>query len=246
VIAMEIETKKIIINKQQVLSYQQKNNIALFLAILFHVCGAAGILFTPYKQWFISNTPVNLLLMAVLLVFTQKEKNIAFFFFLFLCYATGMITEIIGVNTGYLFGNYEYGEMLGTKLYGVPWLIGINWFIAIFCSGNIIFRLNEWLYKKLSTDMRPSLAVQLSSFVIDAALLTTLLDYVIEPSAVQLGFWKWLPDNTIPIYNFVCWFIISAALLIVFRLLKFDKHNQFAVHLLIIQILFFLVLQTFS
>src|SRR4051812_22010067 len=121
---MKIENEKVTVNKGQLLSYQQKNNIALFLALLFHMSGAIGILFTSYKQWFISNTPVNLLIMSALLMFTQKEKNPAFFFFVLLCYATGMITEIIGVNTGYLFGKYEYGEVLGPKLYHVPWLIG--------------------------------------------------------------------------------------------------------------------------
>src|SRR5215471_1769241 len=118
---MTTGTKKIILNTG-LPSHQQKNNIALFLAIIFHVCGAIGIIYTPYKNWFIHNTPVNLLLMAALLVVTQKEKNIAFFFFLTLCYVTGMITEMIGVNTGYLFGNYQYGPVLGPKLYGVPWL----------------------------------------------------------------------------------------------------------------------------
>jgi putative membrane protein len=242
---MTADTKKLIIDKHRLLSRQQKNNIALSVAILFHVCGAVGIICTPYKKWFIHNTPFILFVMTVLLVLTQKEKNIAFSFFLLLCYATGLLAEMIGVNTGYLFGNYKYGTVLGPKIYGVPWLIGVNWFIAVFCSGNIIFRLNEWLYKKLPTDMRPSHAVQLFSFVIDAALLTTLFDYVLEPSAIKLGFWKWLPNNSIPVYNFGCWFIISGALLTVFRLLRFDKHNQFATHLFIIQILFFLVLQTF-
>ncbi len=70
--------QKAIADKWQIFSYRQKNNIALFLALLFHVCGAIGILFTPYKQWFVSNTPVNLLLMTALLVFTQKEKNLPF------------------------------------------------------------------------------------------------------------------------------------------------------------------------
>src|SRR4051812_49300045 len=109
---MVMTTKKIIINKL-LLSYKQKNKIALFLALLFHVCGAFGILFTPYKKWFINNTPVNLLLMLALLVFTQKQKNMFFYAFVLLCFFTGMITEIIGVNTGALFGQYEYGNVLG-------------------------------------------------------------------------------------------------------------------------------------
>lgn len=242
---MVMDTKQSPVRKQQQLSSHQKNNIALFIAILFHVCGAIGILFTPYKQWFISTTSPNLLLMAALLVFTQREKNAHFFIFLLLCYVTGMITEIIGANTGKLFGQYQYTDVLGIKLFAVPLIIGINWFIAVYCSCTIIFLLNEWLYKKLSTGMRPSIVVQLFSFVIDAALLTTLFDFIFEPSAVQLNYWKWLPDDSVPLYNFVCWFIISAALSTVYRLLKFDKRNQFAVHLFIIQVLFFWVLQTF-
>jgi len=231
--------------KQSSFSFHQKNHIALFLALLFHGCGIIGIHLTPYKQWFINNTSINLLLMAALLVLTQKQKNLPFFLFFLLCYTTGMIAEIIGVNTGFLFGNYEYGDVLGPKIFGVPFLIGINWFIALYCPGVVILYLNEWLYKKLSSDLQPSLAMQLFAFVTDAALLTTLFDYIIEPSAMQLGFWKWLPDGYVPIYNFVCWFIISLVLQTVFRLLKFDKHNQFAIHLLIIQVLFFLILQTF-
>jgi putative membrane protein len=242
--AKAMTTKKITSTKQ-LLSYKQKNNIALFLALLFHACGAIGILFTSYKQWFINNTPVNLVLMMALLLFTQKQKNIFFYAFVVLCFFTGLITEIIGVNTGALFGQYAYGDVLGIKVLGVPLLIGVNWFIAVFCSCNVIFLLNEWLYKKLSTDMHPSLAVQLFAFVTDAALLTMLFDYILEPTAIQLGFWRWLPDGSVPLFNFVCWFIISAVLSAVFRLMKFDKHNQFAVHLLIIQLLFFLVLQTF-
>ena len=241
---MEMTTKKTISNKQ-ILSQLKKNNIALFLALLFHVSGAIGILFTPYKQWFISNTPVNLLLMAALLMFTQKQKNIFFYAFVMLCFFTGLITEIIGVNTGTLFGHYTYGDVLGVKLFNVPLMIGVNWFIAVFCSCNIIFLLNEWLYKKISPDIQPSLVVKLLAFVIDAAMLTTLFDYILEPIATQLGFWRWLPDGSVPLFNFVCWFIISLVLSTFFRLMKFDKRNQFAVHLLIIQLLFFLVLQTF-
>jgi len=241
---MEMSTKKIITGKQ-IFSQQQKNNTALFLALLFHVCGAIGILYTPYKQWFINNTPVNLLLMAALLVFTQKQKNVFFYGFVFLCFFTGLVTEIIGVNTSALFGHYIYGDVLGIKFFNVPLMIGVNWFIAVFCSCNIIFLLNEWLYKKISTDMQPSLVVKLAAFVIDAAMLTTLFDYILEPTAIQLGFWQWLPDSVVPVFNFVCWFIISLVLSAFFRLMKFDKHNQFAVHLLIIQLLFFLVLQTF-
>ena len=183
--------------------------------------------------------------MAVLLLFTQKEKNIAFYGFIILCFAAGMLTEVIGVNTGYLFGNYSYGDILGGKIYGVPLLIGINWFVIMFCAGTITNGVSEWVYKKLEADNQPSNYVKLFSFITDAAMLATFFDWIMEPAAQQLGFWKWLPGGVIPVYNYLCWFIISAVLLTAFRFMKFDKHNQFAVHLFIIQLLFFLVLQTF-
>ena len=224
---------------------RRKENIALFLAILFHVCGVIGILFTPYKQWFISNTPVNLVLMTALLVFTQRDRSSSFWIFMLLCFFTGIVAEIIGVNSSYLFGNYSYGDVLGPKIFNVPLVIGINWFTTIFCAGYIVFRLNEWIMKKFNSAVQPSTAVQIFSFIFDGAMLATLFDWVLEPVAQKLNYWQWQPVNEIPVFNFVCWFFISAGLLTAFRLFKFDKHNHFALHLFIIQLLFFLVLQTF-
>jgi putative membrane protein len=86
--------------------------------------------------------------------------------------------------------------------------------------------------------------VQKISFIIDASLLAVFFDWIIEPVAGKLGFWQWENGN-IPFYNYVCWLIISAFLLALFQRLPFNKRNIFAVHLLIIQLLFFLVLRTF-
>ncbi len=221
-------------------------NAALFIVLLFHVSGAIGILFTSYKDWFIQNTPLNLLIMALLLVITQKQKNAAFFLFVICCYVVGFTVELIGVNSGMLFGNYQYGTVLGVIHHGVPLLIGVNWFIIIYCTGVISSQIYGWSNKKLKamdTEVKP--AVQLISFITDGALLATLFDFVIEPVAVKLGYWRWLNNGAIPLYNYTCWFLISAALLTVFRLLPFNKNNRLAVHLFIIQILFFLLLRIF-
>jgi putative membrane protein len=228
-----------------VIASRQKNNIALFIAILFHACGLVGILCTPYKDWFIQNTSITLLLMALLLVWTQQQKNSWFFLFLISAWAVGMCTEIIGTNTGLLFGSYKYGNMLGTKFKNVPLLIGINWFVIIYCSGAIVTIFDDWILRKLGGDARFSSLMLTLSFIIDAALLTTLFDWLMEPVAIKLGFWQWLADGTPPLFNYTCWFLISALLLALFRWLKFSKHNHFAVHLFIIQLLFFLTLRTF-
>ncbi len=38
-----------------------------------------------------------------------------------------MLSEIIGVNSALLFGDYSYGSVLGLKIGGVPVLIGVTW-----------------------------------------------------------------------------------------------------------------------
>ena len=222
-----------------------RQNIATFLAILFHVTGLIGILVTPYKDWFIQNTAFTLFLMAILVIWNQSQKNYHFFGFLLIAFMIGFGTETIGVNTGHLFGNYQYGSVMGAKLNGVPLLIGLNWFVIIFCSASTMVQLQEWISKKLEktgAEISPTMANL--SLIIDGALLATFFDWVMEPVAIKLGFWQW-KNNEIPFYNYLCWFIISALLLMVYRWCSFSKPNYFAVHLLIIQLLFFYALRTY-
>lgn len=221
------------------------NNVALFIALLFHTAGAIGILFTPYKNWFIQNTPLNLLVMTALLVITQKQKNIYFFIFIIISFVVGFAVEYSGANTGLIFGHYQYGNILGMKVFGVPLIIGINWFIVMYCAGVATqFYENRMLRRINAKGVTINTRVQKISFVIDASVLAVFFDWVMEPVAEKLDYWKWEGGN-IPFYNYVCWLIISALLLALFQRLPFNKRNIFAVHLLIIQALFFLVLRTF-
>ncbi len=222
-----------------------KQNIATFIAILFHVTGLIGILGTSYKEWFIRNTPFTLVLMGILLIWNQPKKNYYFFGYAATAFLIGFGTETIGVNTGHLFGNYEYGTVMGVKMNGVPLLIGLNWFVIVFCSASTMMQLQEWMSRKLETsgmEMSPKMANL--SLIIDGALLATFFDWVMEPVAVKLGFWQWKNDE-IPIYNYLCWFMISAFLLVFYRWCSFSKPNYFAVHLLIIQLLFFFALRIY-
>ncbi|WP_207495364.1 carotenoid biosynthesis protein [Aridibaculum aurantiacum] len=222
-----------------------KAGIATFIALLFHVSGCIGM-FTIHREWFIENTTLNLLLMFGLIIWTHGQLNMRFLLFMVLCFVVGMTTEMIGVHTGFLFGQYAYGTVMGPKLLDVPYLIGINWFVVMYCSGMAVTKLHEWIEQKYVTaGSMLSDNIKKLSIIIDGALLATLFDYVMEPVAVKLGFWTWLGDGSIPFLNYLCWFIISTGLLYVFTRSGFQRHNQFAVHLLIIQLLFFGTLRTF-
>lgn len=182
--------------------------------------------------------------MLLLIVWTQKQKNAAFYLFVFVCYVVGFTTEAIGIHTGFLFGSYTYGSTLGYKLKDIPLLIGINWFIIIYCSGIAIYSLQQKIRSRLlPEDVNRYTWWSRASIVVDGALLAVFFDWVMEPVAVALGFWQW-EGAIIPTLNYISWFVVSLLLLVVFSTMRFDKTNSFAIHLLLIQFMFFLLLRT--
>lgn len=239
-------TKKIDLNEFKPLSLlKTRTQIATAIAILFHLIGLIGMLVFK-SQLIINSTPFNLLLSFGLLLWTQEAKNWQFYFFVFICIITGYVVEVIGVNTGLLFGNYSYGKVLGPQWKAVPFMIGINWFIIIFCCGiSMQILLKNAINKVAAATKEPPMILKALSLVTDGATMAVAFDWLMEPVAVKLGFWSWGNDGSIPLYNYVCWFIISMLLLLLFHILPLHKKNIFAVHLLLIQTMFFLILRTF-
>jgi putative membrane protein len=200
----------------------------VFLAVLVHVSGAIGMSFYD-KAFFVSFTPVNLLLMLFLLIWNEEQLSRTFMWALLVAALTGIASEMTGVHTGLLFGHYQYGEVLGFKFMDVPLLIGLNWFCIVYCAYLMMLKLsgttiNRWL------------------LAAGTGLLATLFDWIMEPVAVELGFWKW-ENDIIPVYNFFCWWLISTLLGFFFYSLRLKAENPFAVYLFIIQFLFFFLLQ---
>jgi putative membrane protein len=221
-----------------------KQQIATFIAVLFHCIGLAGILFYD-AALFASLTPMNLLLSAALLIYTQKEKTSHFFLFAAVCYVVGYVVEYLGVNHQLLFGEYRYLPAMGWQWKNIPLVIGVNWFIMMYCCGVTIQHFLNLMWNKLKDEDEPRRNnVGFFAIIMDGALLATFFDWIMEPIAVKLGYWQWLGDGSIPVFNYACWFVISALLMLLFRLLSFPKQNQFAVNLLLIQFMFFLILRT--
>jgi len=220
-----------------------KYQIATAIAVLFHAVGIIGIVFLK-DDAIIRSTPLHLLLMLALLIWTQNNKNYFFVLFLIASIAIGITVEIIGANTKLLFGDYSYGAVLGPQIKNVPLIVGVNWFIIIYCCGISIHTLLSKAVNKLSAETAtPPMALKALSIIVDGATLAVFFDWLMEPVAVQLGYWKW--EGGIPFYNYLCWFIVSIILLAIFHWLNFSKQNKFAVHLLMIQVMFFLLLRTF-
>lgn len=214
--------------------------VATGLAILVHAVGLAGMLFVD-RSFFISMTPVNLLLMQVLAWWTSPaEKSVHLGSLIFLG-GVGMMAEWTGVHTGLLFGSYAYGDHLGPKWWNVPLLIGGNWFLVITGSLSLALHLRDQLSEKFSGPVilkRPALLSIAVPFV--AALLSTAFDRIMEPAAIKLGFWSWSSGN-VPVYNYICWFAVSFLVLLVAGDRLRPVAAVFPRRLLLIQAIFFLL-----
>jgi bisanhydrobacterioruberin hydratase len=221
----------------------KKYQVATAIAILFHTIGLMGLLFFD-KTFFLKSTLINLLLMVILLVWTQTGKNRWFSFFLLSCFFIGLGVEMIGVQTGVLFGNYSYGAVMGYKVLDTPLLLGVNWFIVIYCSGMSVYLLKSRQIGRTSSQTgEKKTKFRAIPIILGGALLATFYDWLMEPVAVRLGYWRWNGSGSIPVYNYVSWFLISVLLLSIFHAGKFEKLNKFAVNLMLIQLLFFLLLR---
>lgn len=166
--------------------------ISIFIIWLFTVSGIIGIL-SDYRDWFLSFTWLNLMVYMFLILWNY-DFNKRVVLVLLMPFWLGMITEYLGVNYGLIFGNYEYGDNLGLKIYGVPWIIGINWSILTCTSAAIA--------KKIHSNML------ISSIL--GALLMVLLDVIIEVSAPRFDFWEF-DNNRVPIQNYIGWFFTAWA-----------------------------------
>lgn len=223
---------------------QTRQQIATFIALIFHLSGFIAIAFF-HSQLFINLTPLNLLISCGLLIWTQEKRTTGFWIFAIVAFIIGFVAEYIGIHTQILFGNYKYGEVLGPKWRDIPWMIGITWVGITYCCGIAMSMLQERIFRN-----QPEAVSGLSkywmniSLIMDGAALAVIYDWILEPGAMKLGFWDW-ENKDIPSGNYWGWFFVSALVLLLFRLLPFPKQNLFAVHLLLIQAMFFLLLRTF-
>ena len=121
--------------------YTSFSSISILVIWTFHLSGLLGILYGDSK-WFISATPLNLIISLVLLLLNSSDSNKTIMI-AGIAFIIGMFTEILGVNYGLIFGTYFYGEALGPKLLGVPILIGYNWAMVLIITASIAQKINK-------------------------------------------------------------------------------------------------------
>lgn len=210
----------------QILSTGPKNQrIALVVLIAMYLAGVVGLSFESSRELFQSLTPFNLLLTGAIVFHFEEKKTAPYFLYIILVFLFGFGVEVLGVQSGVVFGHYSYGETLGFKVWGVPLAIGLNWAILIYITG---FASN-------------AIAKSIWLRCLIGACFMVVLDLLIEPVAIAQDFWNWEKGH-IPFKNYVGWFFISYIFQFLFQKLPFSKNNPLAIKLLYIVSLFFVSL----
>lgn len=170
-------------------------------------------------------TPLHLLLVSFLLFYLDGNHPWRLAAYVFAAACIGFAAEVLGVQQGWLFGTYVYGSVLGPGIWGVPFLIGLNWALLAY----------------LATGLMLPLPIPTMQKVVLSALLLTGLDACMEPAAIGLGFWHW-PGGYVPGQNYLGWTLTGIPVCLSRFLLLRDKSSPISSVLWWCQVLFFFAL----
>ena len=192
---------------------------------LFYLVGIVGMSIPEIRPIFQQLTPFHLLLSLGVLFWFHKQWNVHFGIFCVVAALIGYGSEVSGVHTGFPFGNYWYGPVLGVQAFEVPLMIGVNWLLLSYMAGH-------FFQTKIQNNILAALA---------AAGLMVGIDFIIEPVAIALDFWQW-EGNIVPLQNYLGWLGVAFIIQLIYRKASFVKSNSVSDFVLLNLILFFAIL----
>ena len=200
-----------------------KNKDALLQVILvvIYFVGIIGFSQAKFRDTLLPASGVVLYLSTLAIALASKNKT-KFIVFMSIAFLIGFGAEVIGVNTAYLFGNYVYGVNLGPKLLNVSIVIGLLWGVLALGAASMVEQISLFGRWK----------------VFFGAAIMLGVDLIMEPVAIANQFWSW-EGGDVPLYNYVCWFLIAILLQLVLRKFKLNEKNKVYNTLLILMVVFF-------
>jgi putative membrane protein len=203
-----------------------KAGLAKILLIVFYCVGIFGMAYGATREFFITLTPVALLLSLLVMIIYHQTVNLAKEILLFISiFTAGFLIEAAGVNTGRVFGSYTYGEGLGFKVFNTPLLIGINWVLLVWCTAVITDRFKIPVIFK----------------IIVSSVIMVLYDVIMEQVAPAMDMWKF-DDGAVPLRNYTSWFLLGVIFHSLVRLSGFRPVNTIAPFVLYTQAGFFAII----
>ncbi|MHC1705058.1 MAG: carotenoid biosynthesis protein [Tenuifilaceae bacterium] len=217
-------------NLTSVWNYVERKEVEIKVFILiFYTVGIIGMLVPALFPLFIKLVPFALILSFLALTVFHRERNNRKSVIVFIAiYLLGFAVEVVGVNTGLLFGEYMYGNSLGIKALNTPIIIGLNWLLLIYITASVFEQFKI-----------PNLAK-----IVLASSLMVGYDFILEIVAPRLDMWRF-SDDVVPLQNYIVWFSFSIVLHSLIKIFRINTKNRLALIVLISQFVFFLVLAIF-
>ncbi|MEZ5007949.1 MAG: carotenoid biosynthesis protein [Chitinophagales bacterium] len=202
-----------------------KRNWAYIVIPAVYIVGVIGFTIPAIDDFWVSLTPINLLFGLFMLIGFHKTFSNKFLYSLAIIGILGYFFEVIGVQTGLLFGTYTYHKHLGPKLLDTPLMLAVNWALLIYLT-------NYFARKIVSKNML---------IAIVGSLLMVGIDFFIEPFAIYYQLWTWEVGH-VPLQNYLMWFILSLPFHLLFNYFNQQYSNKIALSLGISLFLFFLII----
>ncbi len=193
--------------------------------IWFYSVGLLLFMLPFTRNIFISITWITLILVIALIFLYQRTWNakiIGWFSFIFF---SSFLLELIGVNTGKLFGTYQYDRAFGLQIQGTPVIIGLNWLFLTYTSHDIVCKYFNHSFLR----------------ILAGALLMIFYDLILEAAAPVMQMWHF-DSRYPPLSNFIVWFGAALIYHTGFELLKIRTDNSPARALFVIQMIFLFVI----
>jgi bisanhydrobacterioruberin hydratase len=206
-----------------------KESIAIYLTVFFLLAGVLQYMI-GWDYILTLTTLVISIITALVVLFWQIDHKQRLIVAL-VAISIGMASEIIGVNTGILFGDYSYSSTsLGLKIFGVPLLVGIMWLLVTASAWQIALLGG---FSKRAT-------------VVLASFITVIFDLLLEQYATAYGLWAW-QGGVIPLLNYLTWFFVSMIIFIVFSfVIKQNYISKYGIAAIPLMMLYFWLMLIFT
>ena len=203
------------------------NRYAKLFLIATFALGLLGHTLEMTRALMLTLTPLVLTLTSAVVCYSfLRAGNRTSLVWCITAFTITYFAEIIGVTTGFLFGSYHYGDILGLSVLGVPLIIGINWMLVTLGAIALAQQVTQ------NVLLMPLIA----------GLLAVAFDYILEPVAITLGYWQW-SGGIPPLKNYCTWFVLVFLSALLYGELKLRITTTLPRFYLVVQTVFFLSLQ---
>lgn len=205
-----------------------ENKVPIYF-IVFYMVGLVLFTVPITHEIFISITSFTLLLVIGIVFFFHKQwdtkTRIVFGAIMLLSF----LLEMVGVSTGKLFGNYQYDNGLGIKIFNTPIIIGLNWLFLVYATQAIAIKMTK----------------QKISIILIGSSLMVIYDLLMEYVAPTMNMWHFTTTYP-PVENFVTWFLAAITFQTLLLTSKINVENNTGRSLFWIQMVFFMIIGVFK